>query len=282
MKISFKYIYNHIKGLSALTKKYSITGYAAQSCFYITLSFLPFLMVIMNMLRYLPVTDKDIISILKNISPSLLTPVIEQVISDIYSKPDIPLLSITAFTAIWSSGKGFMSVIHGLNTIYGAKSHPSWIKLRIKSTIYTVLLMLIIVFTLSLLVFGNLLIDVFSVLMPDITGLIQAVLGQKIVLFPSILTIIFTIIFTLIPDRKSSYKQQLPGAAITALGWYLFSNIYSVYADFFPGFSYVYKGLTVLIFGLLWIYFSFIIMFFGAVFNVYLTTLSQADRDVPG
>ncbi len=248
----------------------TITGYAAQSCFYITLSFLPFLLLIINLTNYLPLTHEDIIKLVANIAPIQLKSILTDVILDIYENSNPTLTSITAITALWSAGRGFTAIIHGLNTIYKADYVTGWFKLRIKSTVYTIIFILLISLTLTLLVFGESLNNIIKTTLPALSNLLTTLLGQKIILFPLLFTGMFTIIYTYIPNRKSSLRKELPGAVITALGWYIFSNLYSLYVAYSPGFSYMYRGLTALIFALLWIYFSVIILLFGAEINYWI------------
>lgn len=63
-----------------ITKKLSgdsITGYAAQSCFYILLSFFPFLILLMNLIRYLTLTPDTIIEIISAVTPNQIEPFLE-------------------------------------------------------------------------------------------------------------------------------------------------------------------------------------------------------------
>ncbi len=260
----------------------TITAYAAQSCFYITLSFLPFLLVIINLTNYLPITHLDIIKIVESVAPTQLKSIFTDVILDIYNNTNFTFTSITAITAIWSAGRGFTAIIHGLNTVYEADYRTGWLKLRLKSSIYTVVFIFLIAITLTLLVFGDILTQILTDVSPTLANILTSILGRKIILFPLLFTVLFTIIYTYIPNRKSSIKHEMPGAVITALGWYIFSNLYSAYVMNSPGFSYMYRGLTALIFALLWIYFSVIIMLFGAEINHWLYIRNHSKNDVPG
>ena len=272
-----KYI-NCAKYVIKTITSHNITGFAAQSCFYITLSAIPFLLVIINLTEYIPISHTDIINIIQSIAPTQLVPLFTDTITDIHNNSNITLTSITALATLWSAGRGFTAIINGLNTIYGVNTHISWIKLRIKSTIYTVLFIVLITISLTALVFGNSLSKIISIIFPEFANLYANLLGKKIILFPLLFTFLFTLIYTYIPNRKSSFIKEIPGAALTALGWYLFSNIYSLYAAHSPNFSYMYRSLTSLVFGQLWIYFSVIIILLGAEFN----NLIYSRKDVPG
>ena len=59
----------------------------------------------------------------------------------------------------------------------------------------------------------------------------------------------------------------MPGAFITAIGWMVFSDAFSMYLDSFSGFSNMYGSLTTIIFIMLWLYFGMYITLIGAEFN---------------
>jgi len=70
-----------LKEISNKLSKDNITGYAAQSCFYITLSFFPFIMLLLTLIRFLPVKYDTIISILNEISPPQLHSFLDGIIN---------------------------------------------------------------------------------------------------------------------------------------------------------------------------------------------------------
>lgn len=110
-----------LKEISIKLSKDNITGYAAQSCFYITLSFFPFIMLLLTLIRFLPVKYETIISILEQISPLQLHSFLNAIVTELFQKSSLTLTSVTAFSAIWASGKGFLSLMQGLNDIYDIK-----------------------------------------------------------------------------------------------------------------------------------------------------------------
>lgn len=252
------------------TTKDSITSYAAQSCFYITLSFLPFLVVLMSLIQFLPLTEADFIEMAGNMVPNTLSSFFNNIVYDIYNNSTITLTSITAIATIWSAGKGFTAVIRGLSTIYETPANQNWLKLRLKSTIYTVIFMLVLIASLILLVFGKGLVNMLTPILPGVAAILQAILSNRLILFPCILTLIFLLIYTFIPNRQSSFARELPGALLSAFGWYIFSFFYSLYVNYAAIHSSMYGSLTSLILALIWLYFCMIIMFFGAEINFYI------------
>jgi len=266
MKILFA-----LKEISNKLSKDNITGYAAQSCFYITLSFFPFIMLLLTLIRFLPVKYDTIISILDEISPSQLHSFLEGIVNELFEKSSLTLTSITAVATIWASGKGFMSLMQGLNSIYGIKETRNFFVQRLIATFYTLIFLVIIVFSLVVLVFGNQLLSFISMKLPNIAFVTYAIMNQKYLIFPSILMLFFLCLYLFIPNRrKTSVYNEFPGAVIASVGWFLFSYFYSLYVNNTPNFSYMYGSLTTFVFALVWLYCCMIILFFGAEINTFI------------
>lgn len=249
----------------------NLTGYAAQSCFFLLLSFVPFILILMSLIKYLPITPDAIIEIVSGVFPAKLSPIITSIINDIYYNSNVAIISVTTIIALWSAGKGFTAILLGFNKIYGTKKKQGWIISRIFSTLYTIVLLLIIVCTLLMFVFGKHLIIVLYMFVPKIAALFESVFNNKSLLFPGILMIIFLAMYTFIPKRKTKLLNELPGAITASIGWLLFSFVYSLYTNHSSNFSSMYGTVSTLIFALIWLYFCMIILFLGAELNVFLT-----------
>lgn len=244
--------------------------YSAQACYYILLSFLPFILALINIIHYLPITANDLINLFKNIIPSELNVYLIAILNDIDQTSSVTLLSITAIGLLWSAGKGFMSIRKGLNQIYNAVPKKGWFFQRLFSSIYALIFVFSITAILLLVVFGENLLNFLVRYLPHLTvfiNLLRALLNNSILLVPAILTLFFTFMYTFIPSRKSSILDEIPGALLASIGWYLFSKLYSLYVTYFPSHSYTYGSLSTFIFLLVWMYFCIMILFLGAEFN---------------
>ena len=260
-----------LKEISNKLSKDNITGYAAQSCFYITLSFFPFIMLLLTLIRFLPVKYDTIISILNEISPPQLHSFLDGIVKELFEKSSLTLTSITAVATIWASGKGIMSLMQGLNSIYGIKETRNFLVQRLIATFYTLIFLMIIVFSLVVLVFGNQLLNFITIKLPNIAFITYAFMNQKYLIFPSVLMLFFLCLYIFVPNRrKTSIFNEFPGALIAAVGWFLFSYFYSLYVNNTPNFSYMYGSLTTFVFALVWLYCCMIILFFGAEINTFI------------
>ena len=243
-----------------------INAYAAQSAFFIILSVIPFLMVFSSLLQYTSVTEEMLLEIIKNVMPEYISPFMVSIVAEVYSR-SVGVISVTAFVAIWSAAKGVQYMADGLNSVNDLEENRNWFVLRFWAVIYTVVFLVAVIFTLLVVVFGNSLHDLASGSVPLLGKAVEFLANLRGLVMFAVLTLFFDVIFTMLPNRKLTFKSQLPGAVICSLSWYLFSFGLSVYVDYFNGFS-MYGSLTTIVLIMLWLYFCMYIMMLSAEVNV--------------
>ena len=232
-------------------KRDKINAYSAQSAFFIILSTIPFLMVFSSLLQYTPITEGTFLI---------------SITDEVYNR-SVGIISITAIVAIWSAAKGIQYMTDGLNSVNGLKENRSWFVLRLWAIVYTIVFLFAVVFTLVVLVFGNTLHDLAVEYIPLLQSLTDLIVRLRGFVLFGILFVFFDIIFTMLPNKKLTFKSQIPGAAICAVAWYVFSFALSIYVDYFNGFS-MYGSLTTIALIMLWLYFCMYIMMMSAEVNV--------------
>lgn len=263
-----------IKLIRSLLKKINIDylpAFSAQAALFIIISFFPFLMFLLTLFQYLPISEGTLLSTLTNIIPTMFHSLIVSIITDIYNQASKTVISLTAITALWSASRGTLAIIRGLNSVYAIDETRNYVKLRILSTLYTLGFALMLIVTLIFLVFGNKIYLWITVRFPLLNDLALIIISLRTIVGFLILAIFFLIIYIVIPNRKSKVLSELPGAIITASGWMLFSYLYSFYIDNLAN-SYMYGSLTAIVLLMLWLYFCMYIMFIGAEINVFFST----------
>ena len=236
--------------------------------YYLMLSFFPFFIGLLSLIKFLPVSKADLLKIIYGILPTQLQPIVQVMLTDIYDNSTTALTLITAIAIIWAAGKGFMAIVRGLKQIYRKGNQKNWLFQRIRASIYALIFMMLIIASLILMVFGNNIMNFTMKYIPQLTNVV--VIFRGIFLFPSIFTLFFTIAFSLVSRRGKKFYKEIPGAFFSALGWYLFTALYSLYVGHSPNFSYMYGSLATIIIALIWMYACMIIIFIGAEINYFI------------
>lgn len=193
------------------------------------------------------------------------------IVADVYRRSSA-IVPISAVIALWSAGKGLQSMTNGLNTIYHVKETRNWLITRIYAVFYTLLFVIALIVSLILLVLGNGIQAVAAKHVPFLGRIIARILGARTFLVFGVLFLVFLVLYKVLPNRKATFKSQVPGAFITAVAWSVFSYFFSLYFEIFPGFSNTYGNLTALILVMLWMYVCMNLMLYGAEINAYFET----------
>jgi membrane protein len=245
-----------------------VGAYAAQAAYFIMLSFIPFIMLLMNLVQYTPINKLDVeIAIIKAMPPAF-EGLINTILEEIYTK-SFTILSVTAITAIWSSGRGILALTNGLNSICHVDETRNYVLMRLRSAAYTILFIIAIILSLVLLVFGNKIHASLVEYAPFLSKISGFLISVRTVGTITLLTAVFLLMFKILPNRKTKIRDQLPGAIFTACSWTFFSFAFSVYIDNFTGLSYMYGSLTTIVIVMLWLYCCMYLILIGAEVNAF-------------
>lgn len=263
MKQALNVVVNFVK--SAGEKNLSV--FAAGSAFFVILSVVPMLMVVSCMLPLVGVSEEILLESVAQFLPSTIVPFFYYLVHYVYSN-SVGMLPVALLVAVWSAGRGMLSLIRGLNGIHGITEHRGYLKLRIISSFYTVVLLAGLVFTLVVSVFGQSIYENLLVQIPVLHGIMTLILKFRYILSTAILGIIFTFLYTYVPDRKLLLKKQCRGGFLAAVGCAVFSYCFSVYVDHYNDFS-GYGSISIIIIIMLWLYFMMYILLYGAYIGSY-------------
>lgn len=249
-----------------LTKD-NINVFAASAGFFFFLSLFPTLFVICALIPYTPLTEGNLIEAVIRFTPDSMDALVIFIIEQSYHR-SFRYLPVAVLIAIWSSGKGMLALMRGLNVVNEAEENRNYFMLRIEASVYMVITIAAILVTLLISVFGKILF---------VNLLHKFHYGGKIVsyfisgcsIFVWIfLIIVFTIVYTYVPNKKVIMAHQIPGAVFSALGWNLSSFAFSFYMEHFVSVS-IYGSFSTVIFLMIWLYFCIYILLIGANLNRY-------------
>ena len=261
--------YLMIKAFLKKLREDTVSAFAAQTAFFVILSFLPFLIFLLTLVRYLPVETENLLASVQTVFPEAVHEYIGVLLSEVMEKTTGAILSISVITALWSASRGFLVILQGMNAVYGNKETRKYFVLRLLSVGYTLVFAVVLLLTLVLLVFGNQIYLYAQSRVPLLRQTAFLVICLRTVVSLVVLTGFFWGLYLLVPNRKSKHATaELPGAVLSATGWLGFSYLYSFYIDRMSNFSAMYGSLTAIVLCMIWLYACMYIMFIGAELNV--------------
>ncbi len=256
-----------------------VSAFSAQAAFFIIISFFPFLMFLLSIVPLFSLEESTILRIFSQIFPKAFNSFIFRVITEVYENSNSgTVISITAVTALWSAGKGFLAIMKGLNSVYEIKETRHSIFLRITSTIYTLIFAIMLVASIVLFVFGNKLYLWTTERFPVLQDLALVIISLRTIVGLITLLAFFLVIYMAIPNRKTKIAKELPGALVCAAGWMGFSYAFSYYIDHYSNYASMYGSLTTIVLFMLWLYFCMYILFIGAEVNILFQNKPLVDK----
>ena len=243
-----------------------VGAYAAQSAFFILLSFIPFMMLLLNIIQYTPLTEEAVSSAVMSIIPEDFHGVVKTIIMEIYRRSSA-ILPVSAIIALWSPGKAITSLTYGLNTVYHVKETRNYFVNRLRSMLFTLFFIGAFLVTLVLMVFGRSIQQALTEYFPAVAEFTGMLLSLRTVITMAALMFTFVLMYRFVPNRKVSFESQIPGALVTTISWQILSVGFSFYLEYFPGVTRMYGNLTTMILLMLWVYFCMYLVLVGAEIN---------------
>lgn len=283
MKTKTNTLKDYITKVAGIVNSHHTGAYAAQAAYFFVLSMIPIILLLLTTVQFTPLTKSDVMEAVLQVFPTTVEGMIESIVNEVYNQSS-HIIPITIVVALWSAGKGVLSVSSGLNCIYECKETRNYLYLRFRSSFYTVIFIFAIVLSLVLSVFGNSITLMLNRHFPFLERIMMLVIETRTFLTLIVLTIFWDLVYKFLPNRKyigkTTLKKQLPGAIFTACGWQLISFIFSMYLDIFTGFSSMYGSLTTIILILLWLYMCMYVILLGGEVNALLERAMVRIREL--
>lgn len=246
--------------------------YAGQAAMMILISLFPFIMLLSSLAQYvLPWSEEELREILQSLELGQQgLGFLSELADELFHPPTVSVVSITAVTALWSASRGINAVRWGIRTMYRTPYRHGFLYHTAISLLYTVAMFAMLLVLLTLVVFGQQLLELIRTHFAWLAAPLGFVLQFRTLILLLLLTLFFMLLYRVLPSQKLSFKAQLPGALFAAVGWLLFSFAFSLYIDNFANYSFIYGSLTAVVLLLLWLYACMVILLLGAEINAYL------------
>ena len=235
--------------------------------FFIILSIFPILTLIGIISSYFKVSVESVINTLSSVFPNgveqLLLPYIE---AGTFPR-NIIISTIIAFIL---ASNGTHALILASNSLYGIKN-SNYIKRRIKALFLIILLIVLFLFMISFLTYGN---QIFTMILEAVTfkpinkALYYIFAYIKWPIAMLIIFIVMKIIYVLSPDGKIYSETTTKGAIFSTIGFTVATAIFSFYVNNFGTYDIYYGSIATIVVLMIWVYILAFILVIGIAINV--------------
>ena len=271
-KFSFKLVWSALKDSFKGFSDDKITKLSASLAYYTVFSLGPLLIVIIHLCSVffgMDAVQGKVVTQLQSFVGANAAAQIQTIIKNASVSGSGIAYTIGIITLIIGATTVFAEMQDSMNSIWGVKAKP---KLGIMSLVFSRLLSFGIIASLGFLLLVSLAV---SAVVESIGDKLRSAFPQvgfvliyiiNLVLTFGIISALFAVIFKVLPDVKIGWKQVLPGAIATTILFMIGKFAISFYiAKTNVGSTYGAAGSLVIL--ILWIYYSSIILYFGAEFT---------------
>lgn len=238
--------------------------YAAGASFYILLSVFPTALFLLSLLPYLPLSLGALVEAIEQVVPPPFHPVIDYVFDTVESSSTITLLSLSVLTTLWSASKGVLAIVDGLNAVLDREQELPYLRRRLSSIVYFLVLAVALLTMLLLHVFGEALLAACGRWFPAAARVAAVIYHLRTPYLLFLFGLLFALIFYLFPRRAMEFRWCLLGGLGTAGCWLFISWAFSIYVNRYAGYVKLYGGIGLLLLTCVWLHICLLLFLYGA------------------
>ena len=193
-------------------KPMNISIRGAYTSFFLILSLFPSLMILFCLLSYTSYGVEEVLALAAMVLPEPFLPLAQRLLNGAYDNASGTVLSLSIITALWSASRGMLGLIEGMNAVYGIEEKRNYFATRGISALYTLLIVVVLVLTLVLHVFGTTILDYLRMTTHPVLLFLMDLIDLRFFLLFFVQTVFFTAMYVVLPNRKNSVIKSLPGA----------------------------------------------------------------------
>ncbi|EIS4902064.1 YihY/virulence factor BrkB family protein [Listeria innocua] len=256
--------------VSARVGRNDVSGNAAQLAYYMLFSIFPMLLIAATLLAYLHIDKDSVFNMIKEFAPDQIMDFLEENLNTLLTQKNGGLLSIGIIATLWSASNGMNAVMKSLNKAYGVTNKRNYVVQRLLSMFFTLAMLATVGATLLLLVFGQQ-IGMFLINHLNFSeDFLSFWNNLRWTVTLIVIFVVFTFLYWVAPNRRSTLISVLPGALFSTVGWTVASLGFAYYVNNFGNYSATYGSIGVIIILMLWFYLTGIILMIGGELNATL------------
>ena len=260
-----KRLYNNFNRNLDFIGRWQIAASASSTAFWFFLSLVPIVVLFVSILPYTSLTEEQVLSAVTPVFPDSFNALIRVILSDVFTS-SLGVLSVSIIATIWSAGRGFASLIRGLELVYEQKHRSGFLPRRARGVIFTVCMVLAMVLSIVLGGFGRQIVRLAEKYLPGARPIFSFLMHLRFLVVIVLLSLFFCAIYRWATNARPRFGDIFPGALLAAGGWSLFTWLFSALVSATGSYG-TYGSLATVVAVMLWLYYCQYILLMGACFN---------------
>ncbi|WP_082892643.1 YihY/virulence factor BrkB family protein [Rossellomorea aquimaris] len=257
---------HHIKQVVSRFFQERFFDQSAQLAYYLLLSIFPFLIFVFSLISYLPISETNVLLLIKPFAPERSYAILQSNIDRILYDQRGDILSISIIFTFWLASMAVQSMVRSLNQAYRIERKKPFLIALLYDLLLTVGFMILISFSLIVPV-----VEEYVRHARFTEGKLEGEWSQAWVLgkwgLSSIFMMaLFIFLYLVVPSKRISFIHVIPGALVATFGWQLVSLLYGTYVKL-NDYTQFYGQLGSVITLVVWFYISSTILLIGGLLN---------------
>ncbi len=271
MKDTMRDIYDAVDEFFGGMGSRRITTYSAACAYYLFMSLVPVIMLLVSVLQYTPLTRDVVLEAVADYVPESLYEIVDYIVTSIYNGGRVAL-TVSILLTLWSASACMKALLRGMDSVYDAERREDYIRFSLRACFYMVIFVFILLLSFFVMVYGGQILDLIEDSMPanhSLDFLFTLAKHLRFLIILALLALVFSLLYKWMPAKNLKYRRQLPGAVFSAVVWAAFSFIFSFYVSLSDKFgAYGYIG-TIMV-AMIWIFYCFYFLLMGGFINHYI------------
>ena len=271
MKDTMRDIYDAVDEFFGGMGSRRITTYSAACAYYLFMSLVPVIMLLVSVLQYTPLTRDVVLEAVADYVPESLYEIVDYIVTSIYNGGRVAL-TVSILLTLWSASACMKALLRGMDSVYDAERREDYIRFSLRACFYMVIFVFILLLSFFVMVYGRQILDMIEDSMPanhSLDFLFTLAKHLRFLIILALLALVFSLLYKWMPAKNLKYRRQLPGAVFSAVVWAAFSFIFSFYVSLSDKFgAYGYIG-TIMV-AMIWIFYCFYFLLMGGFINHYI------------
>ena len=271
MKDTMRDVYDAVDEFFGGMGSRRITTYSAACAYYLFMSLVPVIMLLVSVLQYTPLTRDVVLEAVADYVPESLYEIVDYIVTSIYNGGRVAL-TVSILLTLWSASACMKALLRGMDSVYDAERREDYIRFSLRACFYMVIFVFILLLSFFVMVYGGQILDMIEDSMPanhSLDFLFTLAKHLRFLIILALLALVFSLLYKWMPAKNLKYRRQLPGAVFSAVVWAAFSFIFSFYVSLSDKFgAYGYIG-TIMV-AMIWIFYCFYFLLMGGFINHYI------------
>ena len=255
-------LFNRTRGFIGELNRRGLVTYSASCAFYSFLSLFPMTALAASLVPCMGINQAALLHFLGRITPSSVAVLLKSILSNVYANV-FPALPLSLLVLLWSAARSFSEQLKGMAAMANACGESGALRRRMRAVLLTAALLMTLLLSLSVLIFGARIALLAGLLYPHLSGLMELALRLRHLVMLLLLWLMFVFLYRSIPGHRLSFREVRVWAALSAVAWILFSSLFSLYANRFMDLT-LYGSMAAMAVTMLWLFYCQYITLIGA------------------